>query len=343
MERINLIFIETPESKESLLGRTAAEFMLLELSDLEAQGSHIVKAENYLSDSAKYFMKDAINIVLTLDMPLLRQKSIEHYVALLQHKKIGMARLGAKDSLSLIRIGDAEDEGIFVNDDDFLKIGDAKNYNMVYNLLKDRILDSLLEGGVRILDKNTTFIDATAKIETGAQILPFCRIEGNSLIKAEARVFASYLKNSVVERGAQVEYSYAVDSLIAQGATVGPFARLRSAQIGAGCRIGDFVEVKASKLMKGVKAAHLSYIGDAEVGESTNVGCGTVFCNYDGKNKHKTTVGADCFIGANTNLVAPVVVGDNAYIAAGTTVTRDVDKSSFTIGRVKQDTKKLTK
>ncbi len=103
------------------------------------------------------------------------------------------------------------------------------------------------------------------------------------------------------------------------------------------------MEIKASKLSDGVKASHLSYVGDAEVGEGTNVGCGTVFCNYDGREKHKTTVGSRCFIGANTNLIAPVVVGDNAFIAAGTTVTRDVGDGSFTIGRVRQDTKTITK
>ena len=86
-----------------------------------------------------------------------------------------------------------------------------------------------------------------------------------------------------------------------------------------------------------------SYVGDADVGDGTNVGCGTVFCNYDGKVKNKTTVGSRCFLGANTNLIAPVVVGDNAFIAAGTTVTRDVEESTFTIGRVKQDTKTITK
>ena len=126
-------------------------------------------------------------------------------------------------------------------------------------------------------------------------------------------------------------------------ASVGPYARLRRATIGEDCRVGDFVEVKNSTLENGVKAAHLSYIGDAAVGERTNVGCGTVFCNYDGKTKHKTTVGCDCFIGANTNLVAPLVVGDKAFIAAGTTVTRDVDEKTFTIGRVRQDTVKSDK
>jgi len=343
MERFNLIFIETKNSKQSLLGRTAADFVMKEFADFQAVDSRIVKESAYKARPDGYYMQDAVNVILTLDMPLLRKSSVLHYVALLRMRKVTMARLGSKDSESLICMGKATDEGIFVNDEDFLKIDDTKSYNMVYNLLKDRILDSHLLAGVTIVDKNTTFIDDTAKIEIGAKILPFSRIEGDSCVKSGATVSSSYVRNSVVENGASVEMSHVVDSCICRGATVGPFARLRGAQIGCECRVGDFVEVKASKLGKGVKASHLSYVGDADVGDGTNVGCGTVFCNYDGKAKNKTTVGSRCFLGANTNLIAPVVVGDNAFIAAGTTVTRDVEESTFTIGRVKQDTKTITK
>ena len=208
----------------------------------------------------------------------------------------------------------------------------------MYNLLKDAILDDFLSRGVRILDKNTTFIDDTVNIESGVVILPYTRIEGESVLMNGAKVAGSYVKDSVID-GASVEYSYLACSHVHARATVGPFARLRGATIGNDCRVGDFVEVKASTLREGVKASHLTYIGDADVGERTNVGCGSVFCNYDGVDKHKTTVGCNCFIGANTNLIAPVVVGDNAFIAAGTTVTRDIEDGSFTIGRVRQDTK----
>lgn len=188
------------------------------------------------------------------------------------------------------------------------------------------------------MDKNTTFIDDTVNIESGVVILPYTRIEGESVLMNGAKVAGSYIKDSVID-GASVEYSYLACSHVHARATVGPFARLRGATIGNDCRVGDFVEVKASTLREGVKASHLTYIGDADVGERTNVGCGSVFCNYDGVDKHKTTVGCNCFIGANTNLIAPVVVGDNAFIAAGTTVTRDIEDGSFTIGRVRQDTK----
>ena len=343
MDKFNIVFIETANSKRSILGRRAEEYILREFARFDAGDSRIVKESVFFDNPDAYYLADTVNVVLTLDTPLLRRKTVEHFVALMQHKNISSVRLGAKDAPSLIRIGNAREEGIFVVDDDFLKLGDTKSYNLVYNLLKDRILDAHLLAGVNILDKTTVFIDDTVKIEAGAQILPFSRIEGASVIRSGAKISASLVRNSVVEGGADVEMSHIVDSCIRPRATVGPFARLRGAQIGEGCRIGDFVEIKASKLSDGVKASHLSYVGDAEVGEGTNVGCGTVFCNYDGREKHKTTVGSRCFIGANTNLIAPVVVGDNAFIAAGTTVTRDVGDGSFTIGRVRQDTKTITK
>lgn len=334
-----MIFIENENSKQSILGRRAEEFVLREFATFDARDSRIVKECVFIDAPESFFLPDALNVVLSLDMPLTRRRTVEHFIALMKHKRISHLRLGARDSVCVIRNGLAPDEGIFVADDDFLKLVDAKSYNMVYNLLKDRILDAHLLAGVRIIDKNSVFIDDTVRIEKDAQILPFSRIEGDSVIKSGARVSASYVRNCIVESGADVESSHIVDSCVCARATVGPFARLRGAQIGEKCRIGDFVEIKASKLAEGVKASHLSYVGDAEVGEGTNVGCGTVFCNYDGKNKHKTTVGSGCFIGANTNLIAPVVVGDRAFIAAGTTVTRDVEERSFTIGRVRQDTK----
>jgi bifunctional UDP-N-acetylglucosamine pyrophosphorylase/glucosamine-1-phosphate N-acetyltransferase len=128
---------------------------------------------------------------------------------------------------------------------------------------------------------------------------------------------------------------------IADRCSVGPFSTLRNgADIGNDCRVGDYVEIKKSVLRDGVKAAHLAYIGDAEIGKKTNVGCGTVFANYNGKIKRKTVVGENVFIGANANLVAPLSVGDNSFIAAGSTITENIPENSFAIAREKQITKK---
>lgn len=337
MEKYNIVFIKTGGGEKELLGRRAEDYVIREFSDFSAKKCRIAKQSAYKEETA--ILDGYVNVVLTLDMPLVKKADIEALADEMRRKNISSIHLGAKDSVAKICIGKGIDEGVFCARKAFLKIDDAKSYNIVYNLLKDEILDGLLQNGVNIIDKATTFIDDTAVIESGATILPFTRIEGESAISAQSVVGASYIKDSVID-GANVEWSHIVCSHVHARATVGPYARLRRAEIGEDCRVGDFVEVKASALEKGVKAAHLSYIGDAQVGERTNVGCGTVFCNYDGKNKHKTTVGCDCFLGANTNLVAPLVVGDKAFIAAGTTVTRDVDEKTFTIGRVKQDTVK---
>ena len=340
MDRYNIVFVETEWSCAELLGRKAEDFVLREFSAFGASVARIVKEQAYKEECI--LLPDCVNVVLTLDMPLVKINDITSLAKKMSRDKINCVRLGKSDAIAKICMGKDASGGVFSSSQAFLKIDDAKSFNVVYNRLKEEILDNMLALGVRIVDKNTTFVDDTAIVQSGATILPFTRIEGNSVISAKSVVGSSYIKDSVID-GANVEWSHIVCSCVRARASVGPYARLRRATIGEDCRVGDFVEVKNSTLENGVKAAHLSYIGDAAVGERTNVGCGTVFCNYDGKTKHKTTVGCDCFIGANTNLVAPLVVGDKAFIAAGTTVTRDVDEKTFTIGRVRQDTVKSDK
>lgn len=175
-----------------------------------------------------------------------------------------------------------------------MKIGDAKSYNIVYNLLKDEILDGLLNRGVQIIDKATTFIDDTVNVESGVIIKPFCTIEGESTILNGSTVFASYIRDSVID-GADVSCSHVICSHVRTRANVGPFARLRHAVVDEDCRVGDFVEVKASRLREGVKCAHLSYVGDADVGERTNVGCGTVFAITTGIKSTKPPLARSAF------------------------------------------------
>jgi bifunctional UDP-N-acetylglucosamine pyrophosphorylase/glucosamine-1-phosphate N-acetyltransferase len=128
-----------------------------------------------------------------------------------------------------------------------------------------------------------------------------------------------------------------LDSKVGDNTTVGPYAYLRPGSIvGSGCRVGDFVEVKNAQIRDGAKVSHLSYIGDGEIGEKSNIGCGVVFVNYDGKTKQRTVVGKGVFVGCNANLVAPVTIGDGAYVAAGSTVTDDVEPDALCIARSRQ-------
>ena len=149
------------------------------------------------------------------------------------------------------------------------------------------------------------------------------------------------LKNVVVGDNTYITDSYIEDCLIGLDCIVGPYTRIRGkTTIGDGCKLGNFVEIKNSELGERVKASHLSYIGDAIVGENTNIGCGVVFANYNGVNKNISVVGKNCFIGSNVNIVAPVKIKDDTFVCAGTTVTSDTCEGDFVIGRVKAEVKK---
>lgn len=325
-----ILFVETDVQDSVILGRSAREYLEREFIDFECDVVTADKLQNYPFDG--------VTVVLPFNIPLVRQADITRALSDMRRRKIKSLSLGEKNSIARI-CDEWEDSNFFATGSAFVKLGGAKSYNIVYNQLKERIIDRNLSREVTILDGSTVVIDDTVRLSPGAVILPFTRLEGECEIAAGAVIEASYLSNSFVGEGGSVRYSHLVSSRVGARATVGPYARLRGADVGEGCRIGDFVEIKASVVRAGAKAAHLTYIGDAEVGEGTNVGCGTVFCNYDGKNKHRTSIGKDCFIGANVNLVAPLTVGDNAFIAAGTTVTKPIREGTFTIGRVRQETK----
>ena len=165
-------------------------------------------------------------------------------------------------------------------------------------------------------------------------------IEGSKIGKCE--IYSSQITNSVVCDGVKIVNSVLENCVVKNDSRVGPFAYLRSnAFVGKNCRVGDFVEIKNSFLDDGVKAAHHAYIGDAFVGKNTNIGCGTVFANYNGKTKQKIFVGENSFIGANVNLIAPLDIGQNSFIAAGTTVREDLDENTFLVDITNNKKKKI--
>jgi bifunctional UDP-N-acetylglucosamine pyrophosphorylase/glucosamine-1-phosphate N-acetyltransferase len=151
----------------------------------------------------------------------------------------------------------------------------------------------------------------------------------------------SFIKNSTVKNDSEIlANSYLEEALVHEDVTVGPMARLRpGSDIGSQSKIGNFVEVKKAKLAKGVKVSHLSYVGDAEIGENTNIGCGFITCNYDGLNKHKTKIGSNTFIGSDCQMIAPIEIGNDAFIAAGSTISKNVPDGGFAISRAQQLTK----
>lgn len=202
-----------------------------------------------------------------------------------------------------------------------------QTFAYIQKTLQSYVIDNLVAKGVVVHDRQGLHVDQTADIQSGVEIFAPNVICGNTQIKQGSVVFP---------------YCFLQSCVVGNDVQVGPFATIRKdCVVGDNCRIGNFVELKNSVVQDRVKIAHLAYVGDAQVGHDTNVGCGVVFANFDGKNKHKTIVGKNCFLGCNSNLVAPLVIEDGCFVAAGTTVTKDLAKNTFAIGRARQVTKNM--
>ncbi|MFU8787299.1 MAG: DapH/DapD/GlmU-related protein, partial [Candidatus Izemoplasmataceae bacterium] len=197
---------------------------------------------------------------------------------------------------------------------------------------------NLMLSGVSMISPNTITIGHNVIIEPGVTIYPNTTITGSSVIRTGSIIGPNTeIHNSGIDEYAEIKHSLVYDSIVGAHTTVGPFAHLRNhAEIGAYNRIGNFVEVKKSTTGDHTKAAHLSYIGDATVGSNVNFGCGSITVNYDGVKKHQTVIGDDVFIGCNVNMIAPLKIADNVFIAAGSTVTKDIPKGALAIARNQQ-------
>jgi bifunctional UDP-N-acetylglucosamine pyrophosphorylase/glucosamine-1-phosphate N-acetyltransferase len=191
------------------------------------------------------------------------------------------------------------------------------------------------------MDPNTTYIDPRVKIGAGTTILPGTILRGETAIGENCTIGPNAMVNTcVIGDETTVNASQTNESTIGSHTTVGPFAYVRpNSTIGDHVRVGDFVEIKNSVIGNGTKISHLTYIGDSDVGERINFGCGTVTTNYDGFKKYRCTIEDDAFIGCNTNLIAPVTVGRGSYIAAGSTITDNVPEDALAVARSKQTNK----
>ncbi|MFW5780701.1 MAG: hypothetical protein ACOCWI_04550 [Bacillota bacterium] len=208
----------------------------------------------------------------------------------------------------------------------------------IYNFLREKVKEYYKDKDILFYDIDSCYIDMTVEIGEGSIIHPMVNLKGKTKLGKNCVIFSQTdLIDTTVGNCVDIRSSYSLNAVIGDFTTVGPFACLRKgAKVGAYCRVGDFVEIKNSEIGDNTKMAHLAYVGDATVGHNTNVGCGTVFANYNGKIKQRCVVGSNVFIGANSNLVAPVVVNDGAYIAAGSTVTHDVPGGNLCIARSRQ-------
>ena len=207
------------------------------------------------------------------------------------------------------------------------------------SILRKMSAEKLLEQGITLLDASR--VDVRGEVEAGKD----CSIDVNVILEGKVILGDNVtIKSNVVLQDVSIgdnstieSFSHLSSALVGANCNIGPYARLREgSEIGDNAKIGNFVETKKTKLGDGAKANHLAYLGDAEIGDKTNVGGGTITCNYDGTNKHKTTIGKDSFIGTNSSLVAPVNIGEGAYVGAGSVITKDVPNDALAVGRGKQ-------
>lgn len=213
---------------------------------------------------------------------------------------------------------------------------DLANVDAIFRSRKAR---ELMLSGVTIEQPASVVIDQTVSIGQDTIVEPFARILGQTRIGAECRIGAgAILKNATLGDGVEIlPYSVIEDSALEAGAHAGPFAKLRmNSVVEENAHVGNFVELKNTRLGAGAKAMHLAYLGDATIGKKTNIGAGTITCNYDGVKKHRTNIGDGSFIGSNSTLVAPVAVGQGAYVAAGSVITDTVPEDALALGRARQ-------
>ena len=262
------------------------------------------------------------------------------YAAVFTGEMLGKALESGADTLdgliaAAVAVG--AQKGIAITNQ-ILAICDGGAAYIAQQTMMQRVNFALIRKGVQIFDPAHTYIAPDADIAAGATILPGCHIRPGCKVGAGAVIGPnSILEKAEIGAGTTVNNSQVYESTVGKDTTVGPFAYIRPAcVVGDGCRIGDFVELKKSTIGNGTKVSHLTYIGDATVGERVNFGCGTVVVNYDGYHKYRTEIGDDCFIGCNTNLVSPVKLGDRAFTAAGTTVTKDVPDGALSVARARQ-------
>jgi bifunctional UDP-N-acetylglucosamine pyrophosphorylase/glucosamine-1-phosphate N-acetyltransferase len=221
-------------------------------------------------------------------------------------------------------------EGIGVND----RVGLAE----AEQLMRARIVRKHQVAGVTVIDPAATYIEADVVIGADTVIYPGTILRGRTSIGEDCVIGPQAdITDTVIGSGVMVKHSVTAEAVIGDESSVGPYAYMRpGSKIGARCKIGDFVELKNAELGDDTKVSHLSYVGDAKVGKDVNIGCGAITVNYDGYNKSITEIGDNAFVGSNVNLIAPVKVGDGAYVVAGSTITHDVPAGDLAIARERQ-------
>lgn len=238
----------------------------------------------------------------------------------------------------LLEAGNKVGAYAIADNDEIRGINDRVQLSEAEKIMQRRINEMHMRNGVTMRNPESVFIEDGVEIGADTEICQNVTIKSGTKIGQNCVIgTGSVLDRALIHDGVDILSSVILQSEVDEGTHVGPFAYIRpNCRVGKEVKVGDFVEIKNANIGNGTKISHLTYIGDSDVGEHVNFGCGTVTCNYDGKKKYRTTIGDDCFIGCNTNFVSPINVGDGAYIAAGSTITEDIPEGSLSIGRARQ-------
>lgn len=225
---------------------------------------------------------------------------------------------------------------------EIMGVNSRQQLSQAQAVMTKRILEKNMAQGVTIIDSASTYISYDAVIGMDTIIYPGSIIEGKTIIGEDCIIGPNVrINESQISYNVKIENSVILDSFIGKNSTIGPFSYLRPGSIiGENVKIGDFVEIKNSNIGSHTKISHLAYVGDAEIGSNVNLGCGAIIVNYDGKKKNKTIIEDNVFVGCNSNLVSPVIVRENSYIAAGSTITQEVPENSLAIARSRQVNKR---
>lgn len=244
------------------------------------------------------------------------------------------------DAIKLLNEAGFSSDSLQLKDkNEMLGVNSKSDLARVSNILRLQKLEKLMEDGAIIIDPQSTYIEDDVIIGTDTIIYPNTIITGKTSIGNNCIIYSSRIDDSIIYNNVKIDNSVIESSTLYNEVTIGPFAHTRKGTIlKEKVHIGNFVETKNSTLEKGVKSGHLTYLGDSIIGENTNIGAGTITCNYDGINKHKTIIGKNSFIGSNSIFVAPVNIGENVLTAAGSVITKNVEDDKLAFGRARQVT-----
>lgn len=331
-------------STMTALGKSFLEWVKLALADAKEISVADYDGTDDFPRIVKPFIKKDCDYIVVLfsDTPLVTGKTVAAAVEEAYAGNRTVLRMTRGYVFDCAYIYNAEkiytENTFYFDEEDFITAFSYKQVGLITDILKNRILDFHMERGVRFTDLACTRVDCDVAIEPGAVIGCNNVISGKTKIKSGAVIGnGNVIEDCVISEGAHIESSHMLRSYIGRNTTVGPYANLRADNIvGDNCRVGDFVELKASKIGDGSKMGHLSYLGNVVMGKDCNVGAGVVFANYDGKDKHTTTVGNRVFVGSNSTVIAPVKLADGAFVAAGSTLNADVPEAALAVARARQ-------